>query len=108
MDESDDFRSELAEYEESMAHKWDSIGYKLKQSATVKDLRSSNQTSKGKLSMIFDEWIDTPPKDLPVGWVTVISVLRSNAVKLTALADRIEKVGEVCLLWCGSDITTVY
>ena len=98
MDDSDDFRSELAEYEESMAHKWDSIGYKLKQSETVKDLRSSNQTSKGKLSMIFDKWIEAPAQDLPVGWVTVVSVLRSKAVKLTALADRIEKVGKVCLL----------
>jgi hypothetical protein len=87
----DEFRSELAEYEESMAHKWDSIGYKLKQSETVKDLRSSNQTSKGKLSMIFDKWIEAPAQDLPVDWVTVVSVLRSKAVKLTALADRIEK-----------------
>ena len=89
---------DLLEYKDRMAHKWDWIGIKLGQSNFVKEIRDSSMSSQTKLTRIFENWIDAPPKDHPVEWSTIVTILRSKSVKLTALAAEIEKVRSCCCL----------
>ena len=65
---------DLLEYKDRMAHKWDWIGIKLGQSNYVKDIRDNSMSSQTKLTRIFENSIEVPPKNLPVEWSTIVTV----------------------------------
>ena len=89
---------DLSDYTDRMAHKWDRIGIKLKQDVQLLRYNSMTPAPETKLTTIFQNWIEAPPEDLPVEWSTIVTVLRSDSVKLTALAAEIEKVRTYVLL----------
>jgi nucleoside phosphorylase len=80
------FRSELADYEKRMCHKWYKIGIKLMQN--VQDLSGEPESNLGK---ILDRWLENPPEKYPVGWESIVRVLESEGVQLKALAKDIRK-----------------
>ena len=82
----------LDKYVAKMASKWDSIGIQLKEADLVRLLRSPSSLGTWKVQQIIDAWFLSPHKDVPVSVKTISEVLRSEAVKLGAVATQIEKV----------------
>ena len=83
----------LNKYVAKMASRWDSIGIQLRQANLVRLLRSpSSELGNWKVQQIIDAWLLSPHKDVPVSVKTISEVLKSDAVKLGAVATQIEKV----------------
>ena len=82
----------MSKFAGRMGAKWDFIGIQLRQGDLVQDLRSSPQLGKQKVQHIFDEWLGSEHEDVPVCAATVSRVLRSEAVRLGAVARDFDKV----------------
>ena len=79
-----------------MGHKWDFIGIQLRQGDLVQQFRS--ELGGQKLLRIIDEWMDSEDEEVPVCADTVSRVLRSEAVRLGAVAEEFEKVKNAQLI----------
>ena len=88
--DDDTLKSILGQFMDKMGSKWDFIGIQLKQGDLVADLRP--ELGSQKVKSILDAWFLSDDKDVPVCIKTILRVLRSEAVKLGAVAIKIEKV----------------
>ena len=86
-----------------MGAKWEFIGIQLRQDDLVRQLRSAPSTRGSELvQLVIEAWMGTNDKNVPVCCETIAQVLRSEAVKLGAVAKDCEEVrwlGSVCILY---------
>ena len=88
--DDDTLKSILGQFMEKMESKWDSIGIQLRQGDFVADLRP--ELGNQKLQRIIEAWFLSPHKDVPVSVKTISRILKSDAVKMGAVAVKIEEV----------------
>lgn len=76
-----------------MGAKWDFIGTQLRQNTLVHQLRSKPSTRGSEhVQLIIEAWMRSDDKEVPVCCETIAQVLRSEAVKLGAVARDCEEV----------------
>ena len=88
--DDDTLKSILGQFMDKMGSKWDFIGIQLKQGDLVADLRP--KLGSQKVQSILESWFQSDDKDVPERIRTILRVLRSEAVKLGAVATKIEEV----------------
>ena len=88
--DDDTLKSILGQFSDKMGSKWDSIGIQLRQGDLVTDLRP--ELGSQKLQRIIDAWFLSPHKDVPVSVKTISRILKFDAVKMGAVAMKIEEV----------------
>ena len=66
----------------------------------MQDPRSSPQLGRQKVQQIIEEWVGSEGKDVPVCATTVSRVLRSEAVRLCAVAKDFDKVRDNSIVHC--------
>ena len=82
-----------------MGHKWDFIGIQLRQADLVRELHS--ELGRNKVLRIIDAWFESDNKDVPVCVATMSRVLRSEAVRLGAVAKDFEEVRPSTIVHCA-------
>ena len=88
----DTLKDILTDFAPRMGPKWDFIGIQLRQGDLVQHLRASPQLGRLKVQQIIDEWLGSEGKDVPACVATMSRVLRSKAVRLSAVAKDFERV----------------
>ena len=87
------FKAILGNLVPKMGAKWDFIGTQLRQDDLVRQLRSAPSTRGSELvQQIIEAWMGSNDKKVPVCCETIAQVLRSEAVKLGAVAKNCEEV----------------
>jgi hypothetical protein len=80
--------SDAVDYAEEMCSKWKQIGFKLELYSEVAAIRSREQDNSDKCLHVLHEAADQ--KKL-TSWIKLLEILRSDGVKLHALAEKIER-----------------
>ena len=80
--------SDVVDYGEEMCLKWTQIGYKLELKTEVAAIRSREEGNSGKCIQLLEE---AGGQGKLTSWIKLLEILRSDGVKLHALAERIEK-----------------
>ena len=80
--------SDVVDYAEEMCSKWKQIGFKLELYSEVAAIRSREQDNSDKCLHVLHEAADQ--KKL-TSWIKLLEILRSDGVKLHALAEKIER-----------------
>lgn len=76
-----------------MAYQWNPIGIQLRQSDLVDEFTDVRAPlGSQKVQRIISAWLKSDIKDVPVCAATMTKVLRSDAVRLNAVATELEKV----------------
>ena len=94
----------LTNFAPRMGAKWDFIGIQLRQGDLVQDLRGSPQLGKQKVLQIIEDWLGSNSREVPVCPATVARVLRSDAVRLGAVARDFERVRPNTIVHCVSAV----
>ena len=87
------FKSKVLNYIPDIAHKWDFIGTKLRQSNRVQQLRNSDKNDEKKLSEILDDWIgsDKFPETEEEAWRIFCGILKGPSVQLGRIAREVSR-----------------